>query len=221
LIDEQGLDGFTMRKLAQALGVDPMAIYNYVEDKGALLDGLVEVLWAELDLGRDDAGWQDALRSLARSMRALAHAHSRAYPLLVNRQVIPASALRACDVTLQRLERAGFDRMSAAEALRAVWAYAIGHGLIEISSLLPPASSQSADAASPLERLRQVLCRIPPGVPPRLAEVACLVCDCDLEAQFTQGLELILDGLEPKIARVRGAAETSGMACDPRPSPRR
>src|SRR5262249_54842839 len=169
LIDEQGLDGFTMRKLAQALGVDPMAIYNYVEDKGALLDGLVEVLWAELDLGRDDAGWQDALRSLARSIRALAHAHPQAYPLLVNRQVIPASALRACDLTLRRLERAGLDRPSAAEALRAVRAYAIGQGLIEISILVPAASSQSGDLATPLERLRQVLCRIPPEVPPRLA----------------------------------------------------
>jgi AcrR family transcriptional regulator len=212
LIDGQGLDGFTMRKLAQELGVDPMAVYNYVDDKGALLDGLVEVLWAELDLGRDDAGWEDALRSLARSIRALAHAHPQAYPLLVNRQVMPASALRACDVTLRRLERAGFERAGAAEALRTVWAYAIGYGLIEISCLLPAASSQSGDAATPLERLRQILCRIPPDVPPRLAEVACLVCDCDLERQFTRGLEVIITGLDPKIARARGAAETSGIA---------
>jgi len=165
------------------------------------------VLWAELDLGRDDAGWQDALRSLGRSIRALAHAHPQAYPLLVNRQVIPASALRACDLTLRRLERAGLDRPSAAEALRAVWAYAIGQGLIEISILVPAESSQSGDLATPLERLRQVLCRIPPEVPPRLAEVACLVCDCDLDAQFVCGLDLILDGLSPRIAHARGGAE--------------
>ncbi len=112
-----------------------------------------------------------------------------------------------CDVTLQRLERAGFDRTSAAEALRAVWAYAIGQGLIEISILLPAAFSQAGDAATPLERLRQVLCRIPSDVPPRLAEVACVVCDCDLDRQFAQGLELIIAGLEPRIARARGGAD--------------
>jgi AcrR family transcriptional regulator len=200
LIDEEGLDGLTMRKLAQVLGVDPMALYNHVADKGALLDGLVEVLWAEIDLGQDEVAWKDALRSMARAVRNLAHAHPRAYPLLLNRQVIPESALRVCDLTLQRLERDGFERARAAEALRAVWAYTAGHALIELSVLLPDESGRSSDPATPLERLRQVLCRIPSSTPPRLAEVACLVCDCDLDAQFSRGLELILGGLQARIA---------------------
>lgn len=199
LIDAQGLEGFTMRKLAQELGVDPMAIYNYVDDKGALLDGLVEVLWSEVDLGREEAGWEDTLRSVARSVRALAHTHPRAYPLLVSRQVVPKSALRACDLTLQRLERSGFDRPRAVEALRAVWAYALGQGMLELSVCVPENVNGSSEGSSSIERLRQVLCRIPPDTSPRLAEVACLVCDCDLDAQFALGLELILGGLQGSV----------------------
>ncbi|HVC33554.1 MAG TPA: TetR/AcrR family transcriptional regulator C-terminal domain-containing protein [Chloroflexota bacterium] len=210
LIDAQGLDGFTMRKLAQALGVDPMAIYNYVDDKGALLDGLVEVLWAEVDLGRDEAGWEDVLRSLARSVRALAHTHPRAYPLLVSRQVVPKSALRVCDLTSQRLERSGFDRTRAVEALRAVWAYALGQGMLELSVCVPENVNGPGEGSTPLERLRQVLCRIPADASPRLAEVACLVCDCDLDAQFALGLELILGGLKAWGEIGTPEAESSG-----------
>src|SRR5712692_3241040 len=62
MIDQQGLEAFTMRKLAQELGVDPMSIYRHFENKEALLDGVVDVLWSEVKLPESRVGWEALLR---------------------------------------------------------------------------------------------------------------------------------------------------------------
>src|SRR6266568_4823282 len=63
LIDEQGLEALTMRKLAQEFGVDPMALYRHFENKDALLDSVAEMLWGEVELPGSEAGWEVLLRS--------------------------------------------------------------------------------------------------------------------------------------------------------------
>src|SRR5260370_9701747 len=78
LIDQQGLEAFTMRKLAQELSVDPMSLYRHFENKDALLDGVAEVLWGEVELPRSATGWEALLRSRATSPRPLPHDHPHA-----------------------------------------------------------------------------------------------------------------------------------------------
>src|SRR5258708_474014 len=82
LVDQDGLDPLTMRRLAEQLKVDPMSIYNYLSDKEALLDGLAEALWEQVDMASEKAGWKQALRSFAVSLRGLALTHPQAYGLL-------------------------------------------------------------------------------------------------------------------------------------------
>src|SRR6266702_7576911 len=65
LIDQQRLEAFTMRKLAQELGVDPMSIYRHFENKDALLDGVADMLWGEVELPGRETGWEALLRSIA------------------------------------------------------------------------------------------------------------------------------------------------------------
>src|SRR5262249_32597314 len=79
LIDEQGLEAFSMRRLAQELGVDPMSLYHHFRNKDALLDGVAAVLWEEVTLSESEVGWIELLRSSALSLRALAHTHPRAF----------------------------------------------------------------------------------------------------------------------------------------------
>src|SRR5713226_5430862 len=105
LIDQQGLESFTMRKLAQELGVDPMSLYRHFENKDALLDGVAEVLWGEVELPGGDTGWEELLRAMAISLRTLAHAHPHAYALLLTRQSLSLAMLRLSDVTLTQLDR--------------------------------------------------------------------------------------------------------------------
>lgn len=202
LVDQEGLESLTMRKLAQILGVDPMTIYRHVENKEALLSGLAEALWAEVKVP-DDPSWEVMLASLARSLRGLAHTHPHAYILLCQPPTLPTAMLGLFNGALERLQAAGFERKRAAEILNAVNSYAMGYAMMELAALplnqpTPPAQPKASD----FERIAQVMRVLPRETPPHLAEVAYLLCvDCDLDAQFTFGLDLLLTGLRARLCQ--------------------
>lgn len=184
-----------MRRLADRLKVDPMSIYNYVNGKDVLLDGLAEALWEEVELPSEEATWKQSLRSFATSLRGLARTHPQAYGLLC-RACLTEPALRTMDVSLAALERAGLDRRRAAEMLRTLFSYAVGYGLLELSAAAPTGSTE-------LERLVSLTRAVPRDAPAHLVEVARLMADCDMDYQFQLGLDLIIAGqegsLKPKI----------------------
>lgn len=201
LIDEERLEALTVRRLGAALGVDPMALYRHFENKEALLDGVAELLWEEVErASRDGDDWKDQLRSIARALRELAHAHPNAYFLLMTREVMPEAALSLCEAKLKALKEAGFDEDLAARAVRTLVSYGVGYGAVELSYLLSE-DPGSAEFASEAERLMRVMRMVPRDVPPHLAEVARVICDCDVDAQFDFGLELVLVGLEAMLNR--------------------
>jgi AcrR family transcriptional regulator len=191
LVDQDGLDALTMRRLADRLKVDPMSIYNYLSDKDALLDGLAEALWEQVEMASEKADWKQVLRSFAVSLRGLALTHPQAYGLLC-RACLTEPALRRMAVSLAALERAGLDRPRAAEMLRTLFSYAFGYGLLELSA---PVSTGSTE----LERLVSVARAVPREAPAHLVEVARLIADCDMDAQFQLGLDVILAGLERSL----------------------
>lgn len=193
LVDQDGLEALTMRRLADQLKVDPMSIYNYVSGKEALLDGLAEALWAELELP-EGSGWKETLRTFATSLRELAHRHPRAYGLLLGRGVLPGPALQALDTALQALNAVGLNRDRAAEMVRTLLAYAAGYAMLELSC--PPPAGDTE-----LEMLVNLTRALPPDAPARLVDVARLMVSCDMDYQFELGLDLILGGLEPRLAR--------------------
>jgi AcrR family transcriptional regulator len=197
MIDEQGLEAFTMRKLAQELGVDPMSIYRHFENKDALLDGVADVLWSEVKLPESRVGWEALLRSFATSLRALAHAHPHAYALLCKNQSLSLALLRLCDVALKQLQQAGFEQKRALEILCTVSSYAMGYAMVELSTLSPvPSERVAEERMSDIGRLTQLMRRLPRETPARLVEVACVLTDCDMDAQFTFGLDLMLTSLK-------------------------
>ncbi len=195
LIDQQRLEALSKRKLAQELGVDPMSLYRHFENKDALLDGVAELLWDEVELPGEEVGWQEMLRAVASSLRALAHAHPHAYALLLNRQILPLAALRLWDSVLERFQRAGFEQKRAVEVFCTVCSYAMGYAMVELSALLPDPSEHAMEEMTDVGRLTQVIRRLPRGTPVRLAEVACVLTNCDMDAQFTFGLDLMLTSL--------------------------
>lgn len=202
LIDEDRLEALTVRRLGAALGVDPMALYRHFENKEALLDGVAELLWAEVErASRDGGDWKDQLRSIARSLRDLAHAHPHAYSLVMTREVVSEPALSLFDAKLNALKEARFEQDLAARAVRTLVSYGIGYGAVELSYLLSEDQGSAEEPASEVERLMRIMRMVPRDVPPRLAEVARIICDCDVDAQFDFGLELILFGLEAMLSR--------------------
>lgn len=181
-----------MRRLADQLKVDPMSIYNHIESKDALLDGIAEALWAEIRPADSSADWKRTLHSLATELRRLAHAHPHAYGLLFGRGVLPGPALLVIDAALQALEAAGLSHEQAAEMIRTLVSYAVGYAMLELSAPPPAGDTQ-------MEQIVSITRALPHDTPVRLVEVARLICDCDMDYQFKLGLDLILTGLEARL----------------------
>lgn len=193
-VDELGIDALSMHKLGARLGVRGMALYNHVDDKADLLNGLIELLWAEMALNEGVADWRARLRAMANGIRKTMHAHPAAASLLMSRQVLPVGALHIFKIHLEALQEAGFSRAQAVQTVRAVCGYALGVALSECTWSCAPAA-----ATSDLGRLREVSRMLPSEVPDDLLQVAMEVCgDCDMDASFEHGLELMLRGLEAR-----------------------
>ena len=192
LVDQDGLDALTMRRLADHLKVDPMSIYNYVDGKEALLDGIAEALWSEVRLPDRARGWKRTLQGFAISIRRLSRAHPLAYGLLLGRGTLPGPALEVIDGSLKALEGAGLKRAKAAEMVRTLFAYAAGYAMLELTCAPVAGSTQ-------LEQIVNLTRALPRAAPARLVEVARLYADCDMDYQFNLGLDLILTGLQARL----------------------
>lgn len=190
--DEHGIEALTMRKLGQALGVEAMSLYNHVANKDELLDGMVDIVFAEIGLPAGDVDWREAMRRRAVSARqALAH-HRWAIGLMESRTSPGPAALRHHDAVLGCLRAAGFSVELAAHAFSLLDSYIYGFALQEAS--LPFDSAQQTAEVAEL-----ILSRMQPDQYPHLTELAVehvLQPGYSYGDEFAFGLDLILDGLE-------------------------
>ncbi len=195
LVDRDGLDELSMRKLAAELGVEAMSLYKHVANKEDLLGGLTDLIWAEIAAAAPpDDDWRAWLRALAQAVRDAVHRHPNALPVLVAGDVSPLSALQLFADQLERADRAALNRDHAVAALRAVTAFALGCVVTEVSCFGPaPANRDETER----QRLLRVSRALPPNTPERLVDAALTVCgDCNVDQVFTDGLNLIIRGCE-------------------------
>jgi AcrR family transcriptional regulator len=192
LADARGVTALTMRSLAASLGVKPMSLYHHVANKEAILDGIVDAVFAEVSLPTLDAPWRQAIDSRLRSARQVLLRHPWAVPLMESRTSPGPATLRQHEATLAVLRGAGFSVPATAHAYALLDAYLYGSVLQE--SALP---FDDADSAS--EAAGSMLSALSPGDYPYLTEIATehvLEPGYDFGDEFGFGLELILDGLE-------------------------
>src|SRR5271165_1524903 len=171
LIDRDGADALSMRRLAQALGRDPMILYRHAPNKAALLDGITEIVLAQLTVNPADPDWAGQLRAVGRDFRRLALALPRVVPLLVTRPLAtplglrPRGTLRHLEDILTLLTRAGFSGPDALHIYRAFFGFLYGHILNELQELI-----ENPDETDDLLRLG--LYRLPIGDFPLLRKLA-------------------------------------------------
>src|ERR1700689_8566 len=130
LADEAGLEGFSMRGLAQELGVVPMALYKHVANKDELLDGMVDIVFSEIELPPGDLDWRSAMRVRALSTREALKRHSWAIGMMESRHPGPAN-LRNHNAVMGCLRKAGFAFQMAIHAYSIQDAYIYGFALRE------------------------------------------------------------------------------------------
>jgi AcrR family transcriptional regulator len=190
--DDHGMASLTMRKLGEALGVEAMSLYNHVANKEQLLDGMIDLVFGEIDLPAGGTDWRPAMRQRAVSARQALSRHRWAIDLMESRTSPGPATLRHHDGVLGTLREAGFTVVLAAHAFSALDSYIYGFALQEAS--LPFTTEEET-----VEVAQMILGRLGPDEYPHLTELAVehvLQPGYDYGDEFEFGLDLILDGLE-------------------------
>jgi AcrR family transcriptional regulator len=211
LIDRDGVDALSMRRLGAALDRDPMILYRHAPGKAALLDGVVEVVLAQLSVDPADPDWAAQLRGVARDYRALALAHPHVVPLLVTRPLAtplalrPRGTLRPLEDLLALLTGAGFSGPDALHVYRAFFGFLNGHVLNEMQELV-----DNPDETDDLLRLG--LHRLPIGEFPLLRGLAHALASYDGAAELESGLDILLTGLSAALSPAGTGPPASGAS---------
>lgn len=198
LVDTEGLDALTMRRLGQSLDRDPMSLYRYAENRAALLDGVSELVLNELPIHPEDPDWKAQLRHIAHNLRRLALEHPNVVPLLVTRPLStplglrPLGTLRPLEQILALLIGAGFGPADALHVYRAYYGFLYGHILNELQEFV-------VDPEENEVLLRLGLHRLPSKEFPHLRALAPALAEYDGEAELDQGITILLSGLEAQL----------------------
>ena len=191
LADRGGIHKLSMRALARELGVEAMSLYHHIAGKDALLDGMIDAVFAEIALPAPGDDWRTELQKRARSARAALVRHPWALGLMDSRSAPGPANLRHHDAVLGCLRSSGFSVAAAAHAYSLLDSYIYGFALQELS--LPFDASEGAASVA-----ADVLELIPSGAYPHLEEVArehVLKPGYSYADEFEIGLGLVLDAL--------------------------
>jgi AcrR family transcriptional regulator len=132
LIDQEGLGSFSMRKLGAMLGVEAMSLYNHVESKRALFDGVIELLVAEAPYPEQfDGTPREELWAFAHAFRNVLRAHPRVLPLVATSPLRTEASLAVLDHLLGTIHRAQITGVQAIYTLQCLVGFIVGHTLIE------------------------------------------------------------------------------------------
>jgi AcrR family transcriptional regulator len=193
LADSDGVDGLSMRRLAGALGAGAMTLYHYVANKDDLLDAMIDVVFAQIELPPEDADWQAAMRRRAVSARQVLARHRWAIGLMESRTSPGPANLRHHEAVTACLRRAGFPVLMATHANWLLDSYVYGFALQE-AGLPFDTADELADMTEEV-----YLPQIPSDEFPYLHESAAVLVSAgyDPAEEFLFGLDLILSALEP------------------------
>jgi len=203
LAARDGIESLTMRKLADELGAGAMSLYHYVPNKEELLDGMVDIVFSEIELPSTDLDWRTAMRRRAISTRQVLNRHRWAVGLMESRVTPGPASLRLHDAVLGCLREGGFSLEMTIQAYSVQDAYIYGFALQEKNL---PFDSTAESAAVAEKQVRQFaeladerqFAALAEEFP-YLAEVVAghvAKVGYDFTAAFEYGLDLILDALE-------------------------
>jgi AcrR family transcriptional regulator len=190
LADRGGLESLTMRRLGQELGVEGMALYYHFANKDEVIDGMVDLVFSEIDLPAAGADWKTAMRRRAQSLRETLLRHRWALGLMESRRTPGPANLRHHDAVIGSLRSAGLDMPMIAHAYSLLDSYIYGFALFAMNLPFHP-SEEVAELG------RVTLQGFPVDAYPNLvAYISGMRPGYDYADEFQYGLDLVLDGLK-------------------------
>ncbi|MBI4934594.1 MAG: TetR/AcrR family transcriptional regulator [Actinobacteria bacterium] len=184
LIDAEGLDGLTMRRLAGVLGCEAMSLYKHVADKATLLTMVIDEVMADFRAPDTSDRWDDRLRAVAGEVRRLALAHPHLFPLVAVQLPASSVSMAPVEALLGALSAAGLDDDNLMHAFWALVAYLTGALLAETAAVV------GVEQPFPFE-----LSGEEPTDTPHVARLAGRLAASDYAVEFESGLQLVLDSI--------------------------
>lgn len=190
IVDHEGLEAISMRRVGEALEVEAMSLYNHVANKAAMLDGIFEAVLSSLELRVRLGTWDATLRDRAIALREVLRAHPNVLPLFATRPAVTPAAIAYVEDVLDTLRSAGFGPTAALQSLHVLVAFVVGHTMATCSRLAPEDESRPQYDVLTDEF-------------PRVREAARLLPEYDVEKEFEVGLDALLAGLALKLGKAR------------------
>ena len=182
LVDSEGLDALTMRRLAAELGVAPMSLYGHVPTKDQLLMGVVNLVVGEFRLPAATMEPWEAFRSVIREFRRVALLHPNLVPITVRQPPTGSKGLLSLEASFDALRRAGLPPAETARAYRLSAAWAIGFVSLECGGFFKPVDIAAGDAVAPIDL----------SLLPRVLEVGPHLANWDGEVEFERALDVLV-----------------------------
>lgn len=196
LVDTQGVDALSMRRLAKALGVDPMAIYRHVPDKAALMAGVVALVISEFAVPTvESEAWREKVRAFAAAYRALVRAHPNVmFYLLTHIEASPPAVLALSEYLVATLQQTGLSPLQVVTAVHTIVDFLHGFVLGE--------SSGRMGQPGQFREFYALLNALPDTCYPAMRAAYSVLDEATLQAHADDELELILAGIAVWIETV-------------------
>ncbi len=182
LVDAEGLDALTMRRLAAELGVATMSLYGHVPTKEDVLLGVANLVTGEIELPDPDTPPWEALRIVTREFRRVALGHPNLVPLIVRQPPTGSQGLLTLEAALDALRRAGLDPSMTAKAYRLTASFAIGFVSLECGGFFKPVDVAAGEKFAPIDV----------SAVPRVAEAGPYLASWDADAEFENGMDVLI-----------------------------
>jgi AcrR family transcriptional regulator len=196
IMDEEGLEAVTMRRIGRELSVEAMSLYNHVKDKEDILGAICEVVMSEFRIPEADE-WTEACRDGAREYRRLLLAHPNVITLMTERTapITSTDALRAWEFALDAFQRAGLSARDSVKTFHVFGGYIIGFVTMELGLIIGGHADEEQLRAH--EELARVLSS---ADLPRLRDALPHFLEVSADEQFELGLDLLIEGIRARVA---------------------
>ncbi len=190
--DTHGVDDLSMRKLGTELGVEAMSLYNHVENKDEIYDGMIDNVFAQIPLPDASLDWRDQMRQIGSGAMDHFTAHPWVVVLLMQRGNFGPGALSFMDHVLGIFDEAGFSEEDQHHAWQMLASHTMGYSFQQATN----PGTMEKDLANLGARMHEVADHFP-----HVARLAPLLAQCQFDDEYMFGLEIIIDGLEARLPR--------------------
>src|SRR3954471_6764949 len=196
IMDSEGIEAVTMRRIGRELGVEAMSLYNHVEDKSAILDGICEVVMSEFAFPPETDDWEGLARAGARAWRDMMRAHPNVIALFAERKhpLSSVDALRPMEFALDVLKRTGLPDDEVVRTFRIFGAYIMGFVLMEQGNMMSGVGGAERPSPEDVEALLDA------NEVPSFVSLLPHLISCDTDENFDFGLELLVAGIRSRIS---------------------